>query len=85
MKDDVSDILDILDPLRNTFWTSMVVQWVTICLSMKGTQVRSLVQEYSICCGANKPMKHHNDGAHKLHLEAHAPMACALQQEEPLQ
>ena len=44
-------------------WASLVTPWIRICLPMQGTQVQSLVQEDSICCGANKPM-HHNYWAH---------------------
>ena len=39
-------------------WTSLVVQWFRIHLPIQGTQVRSLVQEDSICHGATKPMCH---------------------------
>ena len=35
--------------------TSLVVQWLRICLPMQGTQVQSLVQEDSTCCQATKP------------------------------
>ena len=40
-------------------WTYLVVQWIRTHLSMQGTQVRSLAQEDSTCCGATKPT-HHN-------------------------
>ena len=36
--------------------TSLVVQWLTICLIMQGTRVQSLVQEDFICCGTTKPL-----------------------------
>ena len=32
--------------------TSLVTQWMRICLSMQGTDVRSLVWEDSTCWGA---------------------------------
>ena len=35
---------------------SLVIQWLTICLPMRGTRVRSLVREDPTCCGAAKPM-----------------------------
>ena len=35
--------------------TSLVIQWLTICLSMQRTWVRSLVREDPICNGATKP------------------------------
>ena len=38
--------------------TSLVVQWLTICLPVQGTQVRSLVLEDPTCCGATKPVRH---------------------------
>ncbi|XP_067563633.1 shieldin complex subunit 1 isoform X8 [Pseudorca crassidens] len=38
--------------------TSMVAQWLRICLPMQGTQVRSLVQEDPTCHGAAKPVNH---------------------------
>ncbi|KAJ8779228.1 hypothetical protein J1605_012690, partial [Eschrichtius robustus] len=42
-----------------TLGTSLVAQWLRICLPMQGTQVRSLVQEDPTCRGATKPV-HHN-------------------------
>ena len=39
--------------------TSLVAQWLRICLPMQGTLVRSLVQEDPTCCGATKPVSHH--------------------------
>ena len=39
--------------------TSLVAQWLRIRRSMRGTQVRSLVQEDPTCWGATKPV-HHN-------------------------
>ena len=39
-------------------WSSLVVQWIRMCLPLQGTQVRSLVQEDSTCHGATKPMRH---------------------------
>ena len=39
--------------------TSLVVQWLRICLPMQGTRVPSLVQEDPTCCRATKPV-HHN-------------------------
>ena len=38
--------------------TSLVVQWLRICLPMQGTWVRSLVQEDPTCRRAAKPMCH---------------------------
>ena len=51
---------------------------------MKGTQVRSLVQEDPTCRGATKPV-HHNYWARVHTTEALVPRARAPQQEKPLQ
>ena len=69
--------------------TSLVGQWIRICLSVQQTQVWSLVWEDPTCHGATKPM-HHNYWA--LASRAHKPQllklaysrACAPQQEELL-
>ena len=39
-------------------WTSLVVQWLRICLPMRGTRVWSLVWEDPTCCSATKPVCH---------------------------
>ena len=44
---------------RNEDRTSLVAQWLRICLPMQGTQVRALVREDPTCRGATKPV-HHN-------------------------
>ena len=36
--------------------TSLVAQWIRMCLPMQGTWVQSLVQEDSTCCRATKPV-----------------------------
>ena len=38
--------------------TSLVAQWLRICLPMKGTWVRAPAQEDPTCHGATKPMRH---------------------------
>ena len=38
--------------------TSLVVQWLGVCLPMQGMWVRSLVQEDPTCCRATGPMRH---------------------------
>ena len=43
---------------KRTMETSLVVQWLRICLPMQKTQVQSLPQEDSTCCGATKPVCH---------------------------
>ena len=50
--------------------TSLVAQWLRICLSMQGTRVRALVQEDPTCRGATKPV-HHNYWACALELMSH--------------
>ena len=52
-------------------WTSLVVQWLRICLPIKGTWVLSLTQEDPTCHGATKPM-HHNYWVHALE-----PVSCS--------
>ena len=41
-----------------TLGTSLVVQWLRICLPLERIQVRSLVREDSTCHGAMKPVGH---------------------------
>ena len=38
--------------------TSLVVQWLRICLLMQRTQVQTLVRDDSTCHGAAKPVCH---------------------------
>ena len=38
--------------------TSLVVQWLEICLPIQGTRVLFLLWEDSTCCGATKPECH---------------------------
>ena len=38
--------------------TSLVAQWLRICLPMQETQVRTLVREDSTCRRATKPVRH---------------------------
>ena len=38
--------------------TSLVAQWLGVCLPMQGTRVRSLVREDPTCRGADKPVRH---------------------------
>ena len=42
------------------FWTSLVVEWIKICLPMQGTQVWSLVWEDLTCRRATKPVCHNS-------------------------
>ena len=44
--------------LENNWGTSLVAQWIRICLPMQGTRVRSLVWEDPACHGASKSMCH---------------------------
>ena len=44
--------------LKNTkFGTSLVVQWLTVCLPTQGTWVQSLVQEDPTCFSVTKPVR----------------------------
>ena len=47
--------------------TSLVVQWMEICLLMQGTRLQSLVWEDPTCLGATKPL-HWNYWAHVMQL-----------------
>ena len=38
--------------------TSLVAQWLRICLPVQGTRVQALVWEDPTCRGANKPVRH---------------------------
>ena len=38
--------------------TSLVAQWLRICLPMQGAWVQSLVREDPTCRGVTKPMRH---------------------------
>ena len=55
--------------------TSLVVQWLRICLLRQGTWVGSLVREDCTSLGAIKAVSHS--------FEARVPRARALQQEKP--
>ena len=66
-------------PRKNKCWTSLVVQWLRICLPMQGKQVWSLVWEYFTCGRATKPI-YHNYWSHTL--DPVSPRAGALQQGE---
>ena len=67
----------------NWTWTSLVVQWIRICLPMQGTWVWSLVQEDSTCRGANTapvPQLSPHSRAHVLQLlKPTHPRVCAPQ------
>ena len=80
--------------IKTTPRTSLVVQWIRICLPMQGTRLRSLVQEDSICHRATNPVCHSSGLSSRVHkpqllrpcaltTEACAPTAYALQQEKP--
>ena len=66
---------------RKQSGTSLVIQWLRICLPKQGTQVQSLVQEDSMCHGAPKPMPY-SYWAHSLTRQKHRsprtlePMFC---------
>ena len=46
------------DHKRNGVGTSLVAQWLRICLPMQGTQVQILVGEDPTCRRATKPVRH---------------------------
>ena len=43
---------------RSSLGTSLVMQWLRICLPIKGTRVRALVWEDTACPRATKPVSH---------------------------
>ena len=67
--------------------TSLVEQWISICLPLQGTQVPFLVREDSTRRGAAEPqLLSPSPGACELQLlKPECPGACALQQERPPQ
>ena len=57
-------------PFNNTKKTSLVVQWLRICLPMQGTQFRSLVWKQPTCHWAKKAM------CHNYWVQALEPVLC---------
>ena len=55
--------------------TSLVAQWLRVCLPVRGTRVRALVWEDPTCRGAAGPVSHN--------YWACASAACAPQQQRP--
>ena len=43
---------------KNNLGTSLVAQWLRICLLVQGTRVQAVVQEDPTCHGATKPVRH---------------------------
>ena len=76
------------DVSMNMTRTSLVAQWIRICLSMQGTQVWSLIWEGSTGRGATKLVSH-SYRACELHLlkpessRAREPRACAPREKPP--
>ena len=62
--------------------TSLVAQWLRVCLPMQGTRVQALVQEDPTCRGATKPVCH-NYWACALELVSHNYWACVPQLRKP--
>ena len=58
-------------PQKTEKRTSLVVQWLGVCLPIQGTQVQSPVQEDSLCHRATKPM-HCNYWAWALARRCHS-------------
>ena len=56
--------------IKSYRWTSLVAQWLRICLPMQRTRVRALVWEDPTCRGATKPV-HHNYWACSLESMSH--------------
>ena len=64
------------------FRTSLLTQWIRICLPTQGTWVRSLVWEDSTCRRATKPLCH-NYWAYPLEPTSHSYWALVLQLLKP--
>ena len=50
-------------------WTSLVIQWLGVYLTMEGAWVQSLVHEDSTCRGATKPVLHNKKSHHNEKAE----------------
>ena len=62
--------------------TSLVAQWLRVCLPMQGTRVQALVREDPTCHGAAKPVCH-NYWACTLEPASHNYWACVPQLLKP--
>ena len=69
--------------IKTSIWTSLVAQWLRICLPMQGTRVRALVWEDPTCCGATKPVCHNYWSLHALEPATHNYWAHAPQLLKP--
>ena len=62
LKNDTNELIYVQNRNRDIenklMGTSLVAQWLRICLPLQGTQVRFLVQEDPTCRGAAKPVRH---------------------------
>ena len=64
--------------------TSLMAQWLRLCLSMQGTQVQSLVREDPTCHGAAKPMHHSYWNLRNPGPMCHNYRLCVLQLWKPV-
>ena len=81
--------------IKATRWTSLMVQWIRICLPMQGAWVWSLVWDDSRCLGASRALASQLLSPCSLTFrppllslcvtatEAEVPRACTPQQERP--
>ena len=80
------NLISVIPPvpfkLKPLSGTSLVAQWLRICLPMQGTQVWALVQEDPTCHGATKPMGH-NYWACTLEPTSHVYWTCVPQLLKP--
>ena len=78
------DSFKIFSIITNWFkkmqYTSLVVQWLRICLWVQATLVQTLVQEDPTCLGATKPV-HHSYWARDLEEKPPQCKACPPQWE----
>lgn len=64
--------------------TSLVVQWIRICLSIWRTQIQSPVQEDSTCHGGSKPVKHNYSAPTLEAVHCNKRSLCSVIGELPL-
>ena len=68
--------------IKNTLGTSLVAQWLRICLPMQRTWVQALIWEDPTCCGAAQPVCY-NYWACALEPTSHHYWACVPQLLKP--
>ena len=74
----LSPVLNVMEKVKAiVFRTPMVIQCERICPLMRETQVQSLVQEDSTCCGAKKSMSQDYWACELQPLKRYTPSLCS--------